>query len=451
MSTFINPGTKILFACFPADGHFNPLTGLAMHLKNLGCDVRWYTSKKYQSKIEKLDIPFYGFKKALDFASNPDIDAVFPERKKHKSQVAKLKFDMVNVFILRSPEFYADIQEIHEDFEFELMVADITFGGLPFVKEKMGIPVIGVNIIPLPETSKDLPPSGLGMTPSYTFFGKIRQNILRFVADKVLFAHPTKVMTETLAEYGIQTGGSNIFDILIKKSTLVVQSGTPSFEYTRSDISSHVHFIGPLLPYLKKKESKRWFHEKLKQYDKVILVTQGTVETDTEKLLIPTLEAFKNSDCLVIATTGGSETMKLKSKYPEENIIIEDFIPFDDVMPHADVYVTNGGYGGVLLSIQHELPMVVAGVHEGKNEINARVGYFNLGINLKTEKPTSEQLKKAVEEVIANRIYARSVKQLSEEFKEYDPNGLFAEHAASLLKKSRKKASTRKQLEEAIY
>lgn len=95
--------------------------------------------------------------------------------------------------------------------------------------------------------------------------------------------------------------------------------------------------------------------------------------------------------------------------------------------------------------------MVVAGVHEGKNEINARVGYFNLGINLKTEKPTSEQIKKAVNEVIGNGIYYRSVKELSEEFKEYKPNELFAEHAASLLKKHRKKAGTRKQLEEAIY
>jgi UDP:flavonoid glycosyltransferase YjiC (YdhE family) len=48
-------------------------------------------------------------------------------------------------------------------------------------------------------------------------------------------------------------------------------------------------------------------------------------------------------------------------------------------MPYADVYVTNGGYGGTLLSIQNQLPMVVAGVHEGKNEINARVGYFQTG------------------------------------------------------------------------
>jgi UDP:flavonoid glycosyltransferase YjiC (YdhE family) len=32
---------KILFANIPADGHFNPLTGIAMELKNQGHDVRW--------------------------------------------------------------------------------------------------------------------------------------------------------------------------------------------------------------------------------------------------------------------------------------------------------------------------------------------------------------------------------------------------------------------------
>ena len=451
MTTSIRPGAKILFANFPADGHFNPLTGLAVHLKNLGCDVRWYTSKKYEAKIARLGIPFYELKKALDFAANPDIDAVFPERKKHKGQVAKLKFDMVHAFILRSPEYYADIQEIYEDFEFELMVADIAFGGIAFVKEKMNIPVIGVNVFPLPETSKDLPPAGLGMTPSYTIFGRIKQGLLRFAADKVLFAYPTKVMAKMLAEYDIQTGGANIFDIHIQKSTLVVQSGTPGFEYKRSDLSSHIHFVGPLLPHAQKRAGQDWFHEKLRQYDKVILVTQGTVETDIDKLLIPALDAFKNSDCLVIATTGGARTNELKARYPEEHIIIEDFIPFGEVMPFADVYITNGGYGGVLLSIQNQLPLVAAGVHEGKNEINARIGYFKLGVNLKTERPTAEQLKRAVEEVISNPVYAQSVKRLKEEFEQYDPNDLFAKHVGGLLKKSDRKKQKSRQFEESIY
>ena len=432
----IAPGTRVLFANFPADGHFNPLTGLAIHLKNLGCDVRWYTSRKYEGKIAKLDIPFYPLQKAMDFAVHNDIDAVFPERKQHKSQISKLKFDMVHAFILRAPEYYADIQDIHASFPFEIMIADVTFGGIPFVKELMNIPVIAVNVIPLPETSRDLPPCGLGMTPSHTKLGRLRQHVLRFIADKILFAGPTAVMTKILAAHGIDAGGSNIFDIIIKKSTVALQSGTPGFEYHRSDLSSKIVFAGPLLPYAKKKTGKRWYHEKLGTYDKVILVTQGTVETDVEKLLVPTLEAFKNSSCLVVATTGGSQTEALQARFPHDNIIIEDFIPFEDIMPFANVYVTNGGYGGVLLSIQNQLPMVVAGIHEGKNEINARVGYFKLGVNLKTDKPSIPQLRKAVEEVIAKDEYTFNVNKLSAEFKQYHPGYLCAKEVAKLLQPS---------------
>lgn len=430
----IQPGTKILFANVPADGHFNPLTGLAVHLKSIGCDVRWYTSKKYAEKIERLGIPFYSLNKAVDISADTELDNIFPERNKYKGQVAKLKFDMINVFILRSTEYYEDIKAIQREFDFQLMIADITFGAIPFVKEKMNIPVIAVSIVPLPETSKDLPPSGLGLTPSYSFVGKLKQGALRFIADTLLFAKPTKVMRKILADHGIDAGTANIFDILIQKSTIVLQSGTPGFEYKRSDISDHIYFAGPLLPFTKKKEGQGWYNEKLRQYDKVILVTQGTVEKDVDKLIIPTLEAFKNSDCLVIVTTGGSGTEELRKKYSYPNIIIEDFIPFDDIMPYADVYVTNGGYGGVLLSIQNQLPMVVAGVHEGKNEINARVGYFELGINLRTEKPSVLQLRKSVEEILSNDTFSRNIKRLSEEFQKYNPNDICVRQIARLVR-----------------
>jgi UDP:flavonoid glycosyltransferase YjiC (YdhE family) len=158
-----------------------------------------------------------------------------------------------------------------------------------------------------------------------------------------------------------------------------------------------------------------------------------------EKLIVPTLEAFQNSDCLVVVTTGGSGTEELRKRYGGDNILIEDFIPFGDIMPHADVYVTNGGYGGVLLSVQHQLPMVVAGVHEGKNEINARVGYFRLGINLKTEKPSVLQLRKAVEEILANDTYFENVKSLSQEFRKFNPNEILVRQVSRLLRFSHKK------------
>jgi UDP:flavonoid glycosyltransferase YjiC (YdhE family) len=102
-------------------------------------------------------------------------------------------------------------------------------------------------------------------------------------------------------------------------------------------------------------------------------------------------------------------------------------------MPYTDVYITNGGYGGVMLGIENNLPLVVAGVHEGKNEINARVGYFKLGVNLKTEKPTPQQIRTAVEKVIAHPLYKENAIRLSMEFCRYRPASLFAEYVAGLL------------------
>lgn len=444
----IPSGTKILFACFPADGHFNPLTGIAMYLKEKGCDVRWYTSQYYAQKLKRLGILHYGFQNALDTnASN--IEEIFPEREQHKSQVKKLVFDMINAFILRGPEYFEDIKEIKKEFDFELMIADIAFTGIPFVKEKLNVPVFSVGVFPLTETSKDLAPAGLGITPSNSFFGRRKQDILRFIADKFLFAKPNKVMKEVLAEYDIDSEGLNLFDINVKKANLFLQSGTPGFEYKRSDLGKNIRFVGPLLPYAKQKAHTLWYNDKLRHFEKVILVTQGTVEKDINKIIVPTLDAFKNSNYLVIVTTGGSQTKELRELYPDNNFIIEDFIPFEEVMPYTDVYVSNGGYGGVLLSIQHELPMVVAGLHEGKNEICARIGYFNLGINLKTEKPTAEQIRISVKRVIADPVYAENVSKLAGEFRQYNPNELCAGYVAEILGSDQ--ASVIKEEEAVIY
>jgi MGT family glycosyltransferase len=433
----LQTGARILFANMPADGHFNPLTGLAYHLKALGHDVRWYTSPHYKSKIEALGIPFFPFKKTIDF-NGDNVTEIFAEREKLKSQVAKLKFDLINVFILRSEEYYEDLKDIHEEFPFDVLVCDVAFTAIPFVKDKMNIPVISIGIFPLMETSKDLAPNGLGITPSYTFWGRKKQALLRFVADNVLFKKPNQVMQLLLKKHGIEAGNTNVFDLAVRKSTLMLQSGAPGFEYKRSDLGKNIRFIGALLPHQKiKKET--WFDDRLLNYKKIVLVTQGTVEKDVNNILVPTLEAFKGTDTLVVATTGGSDTALLRSKYAAPNIIIEDFIPFADVMPYAHVYVTNGGYGGVMLSIQNKLPMVVAGVHEGKNEICARVGYFNLGINLKTETPTAAQLKQAVERVIADENYYEQVKKLAREFSKYDPQELCAAYVEEVLLLSRPK------------
>ena len=360
---------KILFANVPLDGHFNPLIPLAAWLLSKGHDVRWYTGVGYKEKIEKLGIRFYPCIKALDFSSK-DLGEFFPERELIKSKIGKLKFDIKNGFVLRSPEYFEDIKDINRSFDFDLLIADVAFTATPFIKHKLHKPVISIGVFPLTETSVDLPPNGLGLTPAKNIVGRVFHKGLKWIVDTFIFRESKQLVDSLYSRYHMKPLKGNVFNVLCRESTLLLQSGTPGFEYFRSDLGSNIRFIGPLIPTLKNNSSDPTYAEKLKRFKNVILVTQGTVEKDINKIIVPTLEAFKNdSDTAIVVTTGGSQTKELQKKYMSANIIIQDYIPFDAIMPYADVFVTNGGYGGVMFGISYGLPMVVAGVNEGKNEI----------------------------------------------------------------------------------
>jgi MGT family glycosyltransferase len=444
-------GKKILFASVPADGHFSPLTGLAKHLQAIGYDVRWYTQDFYKEKLTKLQIPHYPFVHAPQL-NQLNFESYFTERVNHKSETAKFRFDLEHVFIGTVKTMIKDIEDIYTEFSFDLVVIDIMFFSIPLIKSKFKVPVIAAGVIPVAETSKDLYPAGLGLTPANTVLGKVKQSLLHFVTDAIIFKKPNKLFKSLLQEYGAVVPKGNVFGILYRSADIVLQSGTPSFEYDRSDLGNNIRFAGSLLPYTNNKSTDNWFDKRLNQYKKIVLLTQGTVEKDVNKLLVPGLEAFKNdADTLVVCTTGGSQTAALKEKYSQQNIIIEDFIPFTDVMPYADVYITNGGYGGVMLGIENKLPLVVAGVHEGKNEICARVGYFKYGINLKTENPKPEQIRKAVEEATTNPVYKQNIERLSEEFEQYNPNELCERYVAELIQPGIVTKEVAKKLAEKIY
>ena len=78
------------------------------------------------------------------------------------------------------------------------------------------------------------------------------------------------------------------------------------------------------------------------------------------------------------------------------NARIAPFIPFGALLPHVDVTITNGGFGGVQFALAHGVPLVVAGATEEKPEIAARVAWSGAGINLRTKTPSPEQIRAAV-------------------------------------------------------
>jgi UDP:flavonoid glycosyltransferase YjiC (YdhE family) len=109
------------------------------------------------------------------------------------------------------------------------------------------------------------------------------------------------------------------------------------------------------------------------------------------------------------------------------NVRLERFIPHDLLLPHVDVMITNGGYGGVQQALAHGVPLVVAGDSEDKPEVAARVHWSGAGIDLRTGRPSPAQLATAVRRVMARPAFAVRARALQAEILRARPLDTIAE------------------------
>jgi UDP:flavonoid glycosyltransferase YjiC (YdhE family) len=412
--------TKFLFATMPFDGHFNPLTSIAVHLKAQGHDVRWYAGPSYAGKLADLDIPHFQFQRARE-VSGENIAELFPERARLKGPKL-LSFDLEQVFVANVEHHYHDILEARETFPFDALLCDPGFYAAHLIAAKLNPRVYTVGVGPLVGLSGE-PPPFFGLKPARTIVDKIVHRVARALLTSTM-RQGVKTYNRALAAEGLPPVAVGDFVELTRRcATYYFQSGVPGFEYPRRSLPTNVKFVGPLLPY---KAGTRQLpfelEQKLQRYRSVIVVSQGTVDnTDPEKLFVPALEALKGGSHLVVATTGGKNTADLRRRYPEENVVVEDFVDFGLLFGHTDLFICNGGYGSILLALSNGVPVLSAGVREGKNDINARVDYFGFGVDLKSEGPTPAKIAKSVTRILTDERFARNVARVRAEFETYRP------------------------------
>src|SRR5437667_11492399 len=98
------------------------------------------------------------------------------------------------------------------------------------------------------------------------------------------------------------------------------------------------------------------------------------------------------------------------------NARLASYLPFEWMLPKVDAFVTNGGYGSVNQSMSFGIPLVTAGMTEDKADVNARVAWSGVGINLATNEPTPEALRDAVRTVLDRPAFRMRVTRMADEF-----------------------------------
>jgi UDP:flavonoid glycosyltransferase YjiC (YdhE family) len=196
---------------------------------------------------------------------------------------------------------------------------------------------------------------------------------------------------------------------------LVLATGCPSLDMPRPDLPEVVHFVGRISPAGTAYPEPDGEKLRTESSRPLVLITQGTVDVDSDELLQPALLGLADLDVDVLAT-GGQRGRTDVGIAPPANARVVDLVDFASVLPKTAVMVTNGGWGGVLASLAAGVPLVVApGGAADKPEIAARVAQFGVGVNLRKRRVKPEAVASAVSEVLGSSAYRERAAQISAE------------------------------------
>src|SRR5262249_5746277 len=318
---------------------------------------------------------------------------------------------------------YAGIRQALRDFPADIIVGDdMMFGVVPMLlgprAKRPPIALCGTSI--LHWRRDDGAPHFLGLPPADSEVQREEYAVIARDYDRIVNQPVRLRLDGILRELGVgRSSTMNLFDSVVKLADAYLQLSVPSFEYPR-DIPPSVHFVGtpPIIP--NQVPLPTWARD-LESSRKVVLVTQGTVANHDFDLLIgPTLHALANEpDLLVIATAGGRSVDAIPGPIPD-NARVASSLPLEWILPRTDDFVTNGGDGSVNQAMSYGIPIVTAGLTEDKADVNARMAWSGVGINLATNQPTPPALREAVRTVLDRPNYGARASAMADEFAKLD-------------------------------
>lgn len=322
---------------------------------------------------------------------------------------------------------------------------------LPEGLEDVPVRYVGISLMPLCWAAPERPPWGSGLPYDISEEG-IKRNTDAYRAQYIddvealarwmLEAVNTSRPVDELYEQHDKTG--SVCHPFQDSSTIchdvVLQVGLPSFEFKAEYDPPNIKYCGflrpkPTHPNLQFPE---WYEEVLQNSvsaaaskpgcKRIVFVAQGTEVLDHRETIVPCLRGLSSQqDLLVIAVLcQKGETLDQHMGLFEggtlpANARVIDYFPYDAVLAHADIFVSNSGYGGVGHAIANCVPLVQCGSIFDKADIGRRVEYSGLGVYLPDQSRTPEAIAGAVQEVLAQPKYKRRALELRSESQTYDP------------------------------
>ncbi len=371
--------SKIVFFCIPAHGHTNPTLGVVRELIARGHEVWYYSYKPFQEKIEST---------GAHFVACDDYDMEQKLDPKDAVRVGKdLAFStqlLVDTTLALDDVVIDHMQELKPD----CIVADSMAVWGKAVALKLGIPFVSsTTTFAFNQHSAKILKQSMGELFSMIFsMPKINKNVKR-LRDK---GYPI----------------NSVLDIIQNDdNTHTVVYTSPQFQPCAETFSDKYAFVGP---------SVRPTTETIvKQRNKLVYISMGTVNNDMVKFYRNCIEAFKDTDYQVIMSVGNLVDMSEFQNLPE-HITVHNHVDQIAVLQQADVFLSHCGMNSVNESLYYQVPLVTNPQTSEQGGVATRVEQLGAGVRLGKATPAS--IREAIERVLQDTSYGDNAALISEGF-----------------------------------
>lgn len=410
----------IVVAAPPVRGELGPMLQLTEHLLHRGHRLTVMTGSRFRADVEARGARFVALTGIADWDDRNPVET-FPQLATAEPGPELLNITFGDALGAAIPDEHAAIQaELEADPDALLLTNSLFMGpwavalGAPGRRPRRWV-AVACNPITLPSTDA----SPLGPLPAGPDGDAAAANLAAGAALNASLEPARARIEREVRALGATAPVPAVFDALYTIPDVLAVLSVPGVEFERSDAPNSIHLVGALpAPVPTGWTPPSWWGD-LDEGRPVVVVTQGTFANhDLSMLVRPTLDALAVADVLVVAALG-REVGALTGPVPA-NARVEEFVPFGHLLPRADVFVTNGGWGATQQALAAGVPVVVAGDSEDKVFVAARVGANGLGRDLGTARPSPKQVRDAVTGLLGDDGVRAAVRQASQVYARHD-------------------------------
>lgn len=362
-----------LLAATPFAGHVHPLLGLARSLLRRGHAVSVHTGARYADAVRAAGAVHVPYSAASDF-EDIEPEAAFPAMGRARGP-AKVLVDFRELFFGIAPGQAEDMLAVHARSPVDAVIAEGTCFGAELFHELAGVPYATASLSPLALPSRHLPPPGLPLRPGRGVIGRGRDAALRALMSGTVDAAPRRLHDGARAAVGLAPSPRSGLHGAWSQD-LVLAQGVPALEPPRPDLPAAVQWIGDLAAGSRGAEVPPAWFEELDRRLPLVHVSEGTLRREGTSLVARAVRAL--ADAPVQIVVGG---LHRAGPLPR-GVIDAGWVPQDLLLPRTDLFVTNGGYGGMLAALSHGVPVLAVPSTAEKRMGAANVARSGAGLQL---------------------------------------------------------------------